>query len=144
MARQGQLKLITTATILLAALLSCVLPGTNPEQLPTETSRLGYGNYVQVDATQYTTSTPRPTLTLTPTNEIVIIESSSTPERDIILLSNFFVYTILEGDNFALLARRFCGDERKYKWLLQVNEMEEGEILEIGREVIVSCTEEDK
>lgn len=143
-----RLRIATITILLFIALLSCALPGTasiRPTQPYTEEYTKGYteGNYVERDITQYITSTPQPTLTLTPTNEVVIIESSSTPEQEIILLSNFFVYTIQEGDSFALLARRFCGDERKYKWLLQVNGMEEGEILEIGREVIISCTEED-
>lgn len=138
------LRIATTILLLFITLLSCALPGTvgiQPTQPYTEeyTGSSTNDNYVERDIIEHITSTPQPTLTLTPTNEIVIIESSSTPEQDIILLSNFFPYTIQEGDSFALLARRFCGDERKYKWLLRVNGMEEGEILEIGREVIIDC-----
>lgn len=139
-----RLRIATTTLLLFITLLSCALPGTasikSIQPYTEEHTRSSTNdNYVERDITQYITSTPQPTLTLTPTNPVVIIESSSTVEHDIILLSNFFSYTILEGDSFALLARRFCGDERKYKWLLQVNGMEEGEILEIGREVIIDC-----
>ena len=144
-----RIRIVVTVLVLLIALLACALPGTasvQPTQPYTEEYTEGYANdnYVERDITHIITSTPRPTLTSASTNPVVIIQSSSTPEHDIIILQNFFVYSIQDGDSFALLARRFCGDERKFKWLLQVNGMEEGELLSIGREVIISCTEEDK
>lgn len=136
-----QFRIATIILLLFIALLSCALPGTaNIQPTRPYTEEYTKDNYVHPDIpTASSTVTSTRIATVVPTNPVIIIESSSTPEQEIILLSNFFIHTILEGDSFALLARRFCGDERKYKWLLRVNGMEEGEILEIGREVIIDC-----
>ena len=147
MARQGKFRIIVVILTPLIALLSCVLPGTTGSQLPTEITESVYHNYVPniiSSPIDNITSTPQPVSTSTLTNVVVIIQSSSTPEQEIILLRNFFVYVIRDGDTFVKLAESFCGDEHKFKWLLQVNGMEEGELLSIGREVIISCTEEDR
>ncbi len=143
--RRWRIRIATVSLVLLIALLACVLPGTasiQPTQPYTEGNTISYtsNNYVQTYAsTKSYTNTSTPFATPEPTNAVIIIESSATPGHDIIILQNFFSYTIREGDSFALLARRFCGDEHKFKWLLQVNGMEEGELLSIGREVIIDC-----
>lgn len=151
----NQFRFATGTTILLLAMLACSLPGTSDKAQPpsdayaqtaehtAEPASTQY-NYVQLDITNAPPpimSTDLPTRTSTPADKVVIIESSATPIRQTIVITseNFFRYSIRRGDNFARLARRFCGDEKLYLRLLVINGMEEGETLRIGQEVIIDC-----
>ncbi len=136
---------------ILFALLSCELPGvdspTPPPLLPQPTGEVIQtmdipSNYVLQGYTEedlqedlYRSSTPTPY-----TDPLIVQSHSDLVKRQVIFSGEYFLYAVEQGDNFHDLARRFCGDARQYGRLLAINGMVEDDVLDVGREVMISCS----
>ena len=129
---------------LLLPALSCTLPGTNsPKSTSTQPYTEVYtpDGYVQplYNPTQSPSYKALVIATTTPNAilSIVLEEDSDTSlEED---LNEHTTYTAEQGDSLYKIAFMFCGDSREYKYLLRINNMREGDILEVGQSVVVAC-----
>lgn len=129
-----------TLPLLLAGLvfLSCSLPGVASESYvqlevtssPTQTSELSTPISPRVDVIQTQPIGPEPLeVTITASEGVVI----TTTVRD------YYEVEVRQGDSLYRIALRECGDARFYKWLAQINGMEETDILRVGQNVKVNC-----
>ena len=124
--------------VILFAVLSCELPGVNPPPPPPSPSPAPTQHYTNPPQTYNYVQPLYEVVMETPYTPALIVQSR--PEfvqREAIFSGEYFVYVVERGDNFHDLARRFCRDARQYRRLLAINGMIEGEVLEIGREVMI-------
>lgn len=151
-ARQRYPLFMRWLTLLLIAvfpLLSCSLPGTASETYASLSFTQPYTptTYVQPFVQGSYNSTAVHYVETDYVNTDIVVQSPTATTREVVILSpkgssTGIIYMVERGDSFYKLAEFFCGDSRQYKHLLEINGQREGDLLEVGQQVLIECEEE--
>lgn len=131
------MKQLAVAIIIIPAVLTCALPGAVNITPTVYVNYVPYTNTVQ-PTVRPTFVQPTPIETELVEQNVTIIATNDT-QTETIVLHDVFPYQVVRGDTLYALALRYCGDAHKYKYLLLINGMEEGDILEIGQMIVIGC-----
>jgi len=144
------------ALLLIIASLSCSLPGVEDRtdadsytDFPTPIKPT-VAETVTVNVVRSSTAVKEPNgVEMTDADSVIVVtqagintQAGVNTQTVILNTPTGFDYVVQNGDSLYKIARRFCGDARKYIWLARVNRLELRHVLYIGQTLRINCGED--